>query len=134
LLAEKILINLETYADTHSACSNAIDTCWTWLSDRDAVLPSDLAYYVDAGETSFGSLDELRFENDSIEKSSLIFIVMVIGYFAHKAYWVAGIPKQMSESVCEANDNLLPEFFKYAALLGYEEGIIELLGREISHP
>jgi hypothetical protein len=73
---------------------------------------------VDSNEVQQGCLDEGNFESGGVEQNSLIFILMVVGYFANRAYRLSSLSDQMSESICEANDNLLPYFLEFADQLG----------------
>ena len=129
LVAEKVFNNLKSHVDAYNVCEKAVNDCWVWLGDREMVSPQSISYYVDSDEVQQGCLDESNFESGGVEQSSLIFILMVVGYFANRAYLVSGISDQMSESVCEANDNLLPCFLEFADQLGHKDFIFYYLGR-----
>lgn len=118
--AEKVINNLCSTQETYAVCQEAVNKCWLWLSDSSLVLPHELSYYIDDEHVQSGCLNEKIFVEGSVEQNTLIFILMVVALFANRSYSVSGIPEAMSESVCEADDSLLPFFFDLSSSLGVE--------------
>lgn len=104
LLLDYALRNLDSASETQEKCQEAVDKCWRWLSDR-GLRPDDLAYYLDSDEMQSGPLAEGNSASESVEQNSLILILLVIGFFANKAYKIAGLQEQMSEPICEADES-----------------------------
>ncbi|POA33805.1 MULTISPECIES: Imm6 family immunity protein [unclassified Pseudomonas] len=104
LLLDYALRNLDSANGTQEKCQEAVDRCWLWLSDR-GLSADKLAYYIDSDEMQSGPLAEENFGSESLEQNSLILILLVVGFFANKAYKVAGLQEQMSEPICEADES-----------------------------
>ncbi|MFL1480207.1 Imm6 family immunity protein, partial [Pseudomonas grimontii] len=85
LILDQALDNLSSAPATYTKCSEAIELCWSWLTDR-SLSPEQLAYYLDSDEMQNGPLGEHHFITESLEQDSLILILLVIGFFAHQAY------------------------------------------------
>ncbi|QGA48295.1 Imm6 family immunity protein [Pseudomonas brassicacearum] len=112
LLLDRALVNLESANLTHDRCEEAIDLCWQWMSDR-SVDGDHLAYYLDSDEMQNGPLAEQNFESDSLQQNSLILILLVVGFFAHRAYEFSGQQEKMSASIAEANEGAIDYIVDY---------------------
>ncbi|RMS27982.1 Imm6 family immunity protein [Pseudomonas syringae] len=117
LLLDYALRNLDSMSVTRERCQEAVDICWLWLTDR-GVSADKLAYYLDSDEMQGGPLAEENFASESVEQNSLILILLVIGFFANKAYKLAGLQKEMSESICEADDSSTVYIVDYIDRIG----------------
>lgn len=117
LLLDYALRNLDSASSTQEKCQEAVDRCWLWLSDR-GLSADELAYYLDSGEMQSGPLAEENFASESVEQNSLILILLVIGFFANKAYKVAGLQEQMSEPICEADESSAVYIVDYIGRIG----------------
>jgi len=121
LLLDYALRNFDSASGTQEKCQEAVDRCWLWLSDR-GVSADELAYYLDTEEMQSGPLAEENFASESVEQNSLILILililLVIGFFANKAYKVAGLQEQMSESICEADESSAVYIVDYIGRVG----------------
>jgi len=117
LSLDHALENLNSKNATYSACHEAITLCWTWLADR-TVSGEQLAYYLDSDEMQNGPLAESNFSENSLEQNSLILILLVVGLFAHRAYTIDGRTQEMSESVCEANEDATEYIVDYIKRTG----------------
>ncbi|AHL32074.1 hypothetical protein CD58_03840 [Pseudomonas brassicacearum] len=117
LLLDYALRNFDSASGTQEKCQEAVDRCWLWLSDR-GVSADELAYYLDSEEMQSGPLAEENFASESVEQNSLILILLVIGFFANKAYKVAGLQEQMSESICEADESSAVYIVDYIGRVG----------------
>ncbi|WP_116867006.1 Imm6 family immunity protein [Pseudomonas syringae] len=119
LLLDYALRNLDSMSVTRERCQEAVDICWLWLIDR-GVSADKLAYYLDSDEMQGGPLAEEKFASESVEQNSLILILilLVIGFFANKAYKLAGLQKEMSESICEADESSTVYIVDYIDRIG----------------
>lgn len=117
LLLDYALRNFDSASGTQEKCQEAVDKCWLWLSDR-RVSADELAYYLDSEEMQSGPLAEENFASEGVEQNSLILILLVIGFFANKAYEVAGLQEQMSEPVCEADESSAVYIVDYIGRVG----------------
>jgi hypothetical protein len=54
LILDQTLDNLSSAPATYTKCSEAIELCWSWLTDR-SLSPEQLAYYLDSDEMQNGS-------------------------------------------------------------------------------
>ncbi|MBC3300070.1 hypothetical protein H0Z09_02935 [Pseudomonas sp. SWRI18] len=122
LVLDKVLDNLSSTPTTHTKCSEAIELCWSWLSERN-VSPEQLAYFLDSDEMQNGSLAEHHFTTASLEQDSLILILLVIGFFAHQAYESSGRQEEMSASVNEAGEQVVESIVEYI----YKVGLADVL-------
>ncbi|SCW81799.1 MULTISPECIES: Imm6 family immunity protein [unclassified Pseudomonas] len=117
LLLDYALRNLDSAGGTQEKCQEAVDRCWLWLSNRE-VSAGELASYLDSEEMQSGPLAEENFASESVEQNSLILILLVVGFFANKAYKVAGLQEQMSESICEADESSTVYIVDYIGRIG----------------
>jgi SOS response regulatory protein OraA/RecX len=117
LLLDYALRNLDMASGTQEKCQEAIDRCWLWLSDRE-LSADELAYYLEADEMQSGPLAEENFASESVEQNSLILILLVIGFFAHRAYKIAGLQEQMSEPISEADESSAVYIVDYIERVG----------------
>ncbi|MBI6834903.1 Imm6 family immunity protein [Pseudomonas syringae] len=117
LLLDYALRNLDSMSVTRERCQEAVDICWLWLIDR-GVSADKLAYYLDSDEMQGGPLAEEKFAFESVEQNSLILILLVIGFLANKAYKLAGLQKEMSESICEADESSTVYIVDYIDRIG----------------
>ncbi|MCQ3031994.1 Imm6 family immunity protein [Pseudomonas syringae] len=120
LLLDYALRNLESASGTQEKCQEAVDRCWLWLSER-GLSAYELSYYLDSDEMQNGPLAEENFASESVEQNSLILILLVVGFLANKAYKVAGIQEQMSEPVCEADENSVVYIVDYIERIGLSD-------------
>lgn len=106
LLAAEVANNsIKAEARTYVVCKKAIDLCWQWISESD-VEPSALAFYLDASDQENPYMSETVFADSEPNKQALIFITMVVGYCANRAYKRSGRSAEMSETICEAGDSI----------------------------
>ncbi|MDY0836683.1 Imm6 family immunity protein [Pseudomonas sp. SED1] len=120
LLLDYALRNFDAASDTQEKCQEAVDRCWRWLSDR-GLSADDLAYYLDSDEMQSGPLAEGNFATESVEQNSLILILLVVGFFANKAYKIAGLQEQMSEPICEADESSAVYIVDYIERIGLSD-------------
>lgn len=120
LLLDYALRNLDSASDSQEKCQEAVDRCWRWLSDR-GLSADDLAYYLDSDEMQNGPLAEGNFASESVGQNSLILILLVIGFFANKAYKSAGLQEQMSEPICEADESAAVYIVDYIERIGLSD-------------
>ncbi|OLY74448.1 hypothetical protein AU074_26235 [Pseudomonas sp. ATCC PTA-122608] len=120
LLLDYALRNFDAASDTQEKCQEAVDRCWRWLSDR-GLSADDLAYYLDSDEMQSGLLAEGNFATESVEQNSLILILLVVGFFANKAYKIAGLQEQMSEPICEADESSAVYIVDYIERIGLSD-------------
>lgn len=132
LLLDYALRNLNSASDTQEKCQEAVDRCWLWLSDR-GVSAHELAYYLDSDEMQSGPLAEENFASESVEQNSLILILLVIGFFANKAYKVAELQEQMSEPICEADESSAVYIVDYIERTGLSDMLSAYLSANVAH-
>jgi hypothetical protein len=94
-----------------------INLCWNWLGHGE-VEPKDLAFYIDSDLALDGSLAEQNFAGGSEEQNSLILVLLVVAFFANRAYRVVGLQHQMSESINEAGEESEEYIIDYIEKLG----------------
>ncbi|GAB7532019.1 hypothetical protein PS3A_44340 [Pseudomonas sp. 3A(2025)] len=126
LVLDHALENLKSSGATHATCKEAIELCWQWLSDR-SVTGEALAHYLDSDELQDGPLAESHFAAGSVEQDSLILIVLVVGFFAHRAYKVSGQQARMSASVCEADEGAAQYIVEFIDKVG----LMDVLGAHL---
>lgn len=120
LLLDDVLRNLKSASVTQEICEEAIGTCWLWLSDR-GVSADKLAYYLDSDEMQSGPLAEENFASGSVAQNSLNLILLVVGFFANKAYRIAGQQEKISESICEADEGAEAYIIGYIDRVGLSD-------------
>ena len=120
LLLDYALRNLDSASGTQEKCQEAVDRCWQWLSDR-GLSADELAYYLDSDEMQSGPLAEGNFASESVEQNSLILILLVVGFFANRAYKTAGLQEQMSEPICEADESSAVYIVDYIERIGLSD-------------
>jgi hypothetical protein len=132
LLLDYALRNLDSASGTQEKCQEAVDRCWLWLSDR-GLSAHELAYYLDSDEMQSGPLAEENFASESVEQNSLILILLVIGFFANKAYKIAGLQEQMSEPICEADESSAVYIVDYIERIGLSDVLNAYLSANAEH-
>lgn len=130
LLLDYALRNLDSASDTQKKCQEAVDKCWRWLSDR-GLSADELAYYLDSDDMQSGPLAEGNFASESVEQNSLILILLVIGFFANKAYKIVGLQEQMSEPVCEADESSAVYIVAYIERIGLSDKLSVYLSAHV---
>lgn len=119
LIADHAILSLKSSPSTMLSCDEAIKKCWQWIADK-SIKPDQLAQYIDSEEIQNGPLSESLFEDDSIEQNSMILIILIIGYFSHRAYLESNQQHAMSEPIAEANEHsaeYIIDYIKKANLL-----------------
>ena len=132
LLLDYALRNLDSASGTQEKCQEAVDRCWKWLSDR-GVGVDELAYYLDSDEMQSGPLAERNFASESVEQNSLILILLVVGFFANRAYKIAGLQEQMSEPICEADESSAVYIVDYIERVGLSDVLNYYLSAKAKH-
>lgn len=106
MYSEKACLFFDDYPNTQRVCREAILACWGVLSNEN-IDPVVLSSFVDGNEGVNPYLQESIFLEGSNQKNALIYIVMVLGYFANYLYKLKEREDEMSENACEANDDIL---------------------------
>ena len=107
---------LSDTTDTYNECNNALDKCSLWLNGK-GVEPQEISHYLDAPDSEIPYMDEDQFAEDSDEQCSLIFITMIVGYIANRAYIASNRESDMSEIICEADESLITDIIEYGLRL-----------------
>jgi hypothetical protein len=108
------------YPKSFDVCRQAIQKCKEWLNTED-ITPEALAEYIDADETTNPWMQESVFRSDPDGLNALVFITMVVGHVAHYAYLRAGKAERMSETIAEADENILGPMVDYGKKYGLHE-------------
>ncbi|MDY0936075.1 Imm6 family immunity protein [Pseudomonas viridiflava] len=132
LLLDYALRNLDSASGTQEKCQEAVDRCWQWLSDRE-LSADELGYYLDSDEMQGGPLAEGNFASESVEQNSLILILLVVSFFANRAYKTAGLQEQMSEPICEADESSAVYIVDYIERIGLFDILSVYLSASIEH-
>ncbi|OWQ48862.1 hypothetical protein CDL60_02945 [Roseateles noduli] len=88
-----------------------------------------MAWYVDADDAQNPWMRESLFKDDPEMLDALVFITMVIGYVSHFAYVQVSRRDQMSESIAEAGEEIVPDLEAYGAPFGLKMTIRPSEGR-----
>ncbi|MBD8203283.1 Imm6 family immunity protein [Pseudomonas viridiflava] len=132
LLLDYALRNLDSASGTQEKCQEAVDRCWQWLSDRE-LSADELGYYLDSDDMQGGPLAEGNFASESVEQNSLILILLVVSFFASRAYKTAGLQEQMSEPICEADESSAVYIVDYIERIGLFDILSVYLSASIEH-
>ncbi|WP_052719941.1 hypothetical protein [Pseudomonas ogarae] len=76
-----------------------------------------------------GPLAEQNFESDSLQQNSLILILLVVGFFAHRAYEFSGQQEKMSASIAEANEGAIDYIVDYVDKTGLRSVLFGFLSK-----
>lgn len=120
------LAHLEGAPDAHTLCAEALQQCWQALTDEQ-VSADQLARYLDSDELQNGPLCEFQFPPGTLQRHSLILLMLVVGYCAHQLYLRAGQRQAMSASISEAGDGVVAYIVEYVEKAGLSTQLTQQL-------